>query len=73
MMGCCCLAHVATKMSHLWPLAALAGIGVSMRSGDSVVAALSWHFAILVNKICKIIKIFEQLDNLRNQWVLCQH
>ena len=40
---------------------------------SSVVVALSWHFAILVNKTCKIIKIFEQLDNLRNQWVLCQH
>ena len=37
------------------------------------VVALSWHFAILVNKNCKIIKIFEQLDNLRNQWVLCQY
>ena len=39
----------------------------------SVVAALSWHFAILVNKICRIMNIFEQLDNLRNRWVLCQH
>jgi hypothetical protein len=39
----------------------------------SVVAALSWCFAILVNKFCKIMKIFEQLDYLRNRWVLCQH
>jgi hypothetical protein len=27
----------------------------------SVIAALSWCFAILVNKFCKIIKIFEQI------------
>ena len=30
----------------------------------SVAAALSWHFAILVNKLGKILKIFEQLDHL---------
>ena len=28
----------------------------------SVVEALSWFSAILVNKICKIMKIFEQLE-----------
>jgi hypothetical protein len=39
----------------------------------SVVAALSWCFAILVNKFCEIMKIFERLDHLRNRWVLCQH
>jgi hypothetical protein len=30
----------------------------------SVAAAPSWHFAILVNKLGKILKIFEQLDHL---------
>jgi hypothetical protein len=39
----------------------------------SVAAALSWCFAILVNKFHKIMKIFERLDHLRNRWVLCQH
>jgi hypothetical protein len=28
--------------------------------GLSVAAALSWYFAILVNKICKIMRIFER-------------
>ena len=32
--------------------------------GFSVAAAQSWHFAILVNKLSKISKIFEQLDHL---------
>ena len=39
----------------------------------SVVEALSWFSAILVNKICKIMKIFEQLDHIRSRWVFCQH
>jgi hypothetical protein len=43
------------------------------RVSHSVVAAPSWCFAILVNKFCKIMKIFEQLGHLRDQWVLCQH
>ena len=44
----------------------------SFSSHASVVAALSWYFGILVNKICKIMKIFTQIDYLRNRWVLCQ-
>ena len=32
--------------------------------GYSVAAAQSWYFAILVNKLGKIPKIFEQLDHL---------
>jgi hypothetical protein len=39
----------------------------------SVVAALSWCFAILVNKFCKIMKIFKQLGHLSNRWVFCQN
>ena len=30
----------------------------------SVATALSWHFAILVNKLGKILKIFAQLDHI---------
>ena len=33
--------------------------------GSSVAVALSWFLAILVNKICRIMKIFEQLDHLK--------
>ena len=29
--------------------------------------------AILVNKICKIMKIFEQLDHIKSRWVFYQH
>ena len=48
--------------------------GVSLNNDRiSVAAAPSWHFAILVNKFCKIMKLFEQLDHLRSWWVLCQH
>jgi hypothetical protein len=32
----------------------------------SVAAALAGVFAILVNKICKIMKIFERLDHLKS-------
>ena len=39
----------------------------------SVVEALSWFSASLVNKICKIMNIFEQLDHIRSRWVFCQH
>ena len=38
------------------------GSGMSKRG--SVAAAPSWHFAILVNKLGKILKIFEQLDHI---------
>ena len=30
-------------------------------------------YSILVNKICKIMKIFEQLDHTRSRCVFCQH
>ena len=36
----------------------------SVATPTSVAAAQSWHFAILVNKLGKIPKIFEQLDHL---------
>ena len=36
----------------------------------SVAAAQTGIFAILVNKICKIMKTFEQLNHLRSRWVL---
>ena len=36
----------------------------------SVPAAGAGVFAILVNKFLKIMKIFQQLDRLRSQWVL---
>ena len=39
----------------------------------SIAVVQTAFFAILVNKICKIVKIFEQLDHSRNQFVLCQH
>ena len=39
---------------------------------SSVAAAQAGVFAILVNKFRKIMKIFQQLDHLRSQWVLCQ-
>src|ERR1700678_1579080 len=48
-------------------------ISMTLTVMTSVAAALSWYFAILVNKICKIMRIFERLDHLRNRWVLCQH
>ena len=38
----------------------------------SVAAARAGVCAILVNKFCKIMKIFQQLDHVRRQWVLCQ-
>ena len=47
---------------------ALAFVGL-----PSVAAAPSWHFAILINKLGKILKIFEQLDHIQSWWVLCQH
>jgi hypothetical protein len=52
------------------PLSSIVNASTSIAS---VTAALSWCFAILVNKFCKIMKIFERLDHLRNRWVLCQH
>ena len=36
----------------------------ALKVATSVAAALSWHFAILVNKLGKILKIFEQLDHI---------
>jgi hypothetical protein len=39
----------------------------------SVAVTRAGVFANLWNKIDKILKIFEQLDYLRNWWVLCQH
>ena len=38
----------------------------------SVAAARAGVFAILVNKFCKIMKIFQRLDLLISRWVLCQ-
>ena len=43
------------------------------RNSGSVAEALSWYFSILVNKICKIMKIFGQVDHVRNWWVSCQY
>ena len=37
----------------------------------SVVAALSWHFYILRNKIAENLEIFEELDKIRSRGVLC--
>jgi hypothetical protein len=51
----------------------LADSEAQKKGAISVVDALSWCFAILVNKFHKIIRIFKQLDHLRNWWVLCQH
>ena len=39
---------------------------------SSVAAARAGVFAILVNKFCKIMKIFQRLDLLISRWVLCQ-
>jgi hypothetical protein len=38
----------------------------------SVAVTRAGVFANLWNKIGKILKIFERLDHLRSQWVLCQ-
>jgi hypothetical protein len=38
----------------------------------SVAVTQAGVFANLWNKIGKILKIFERLDYLRSQWVLCQ-
>jgi len=46
---------------------------ITTMAGTSVVAALAGFFAIFLNKLFKIVTIFEQLDPLKSQFVLCQN